>query len=103
MYSRCYFEEACNEYYIDIFHLREDNYFQLLFDEHTPPYEVNIINVSHGQVMTTQFQFESSLMAMLPLDPHSSCCHYMDDIFIIDGPNVWVDEYLVSNDLAKNL
>jgi hypothetical protein len=40
---------------MDSCHLWEDNYFQLLFDDHTPPDEVNIIEGS--QELRLYYQF----------------------------------------------
>lgn len=48
--------------YMEICHLWEDNYFQLLFDG----CEENIIKGIHGQVVPTILQYASAVVEFLP-------------------------------------
>jgi hypothetical protein len=43
-------EKACEEWYMDSCNLWENNYFQLLFDDSTPPYVENIVEEVKSQL-----------------------------------------------------
>lgn len=73
IYARCYLEEC----------YMEANYFQLLFDDSTPSYEVNISEGRHKQGVPTSFPYNSSTMVVLL--PQPPFCGYTVAILAMDG------------------
>ena len=74
IYAWQYFEEGCEEWYIDDVNFWDDNYFQLLFDEFTPPY----VEESEEKVIHISFQLTPFPLDVWVLDPHLTLSSYGD-------------------------
>ena len=72
----------------------EKTNFQLVVDEHPPLFEVKSIEGFHEEFMTTNVQFESYLVAILPPNPQLIFCIYMDYLETMYGPSISVKIYL---------
>lgn len=71
--------------YMGSFHLWEDNYIQLIFDDSTPPYEDSLVERSQKLVMTTSVQHAYfSEVVFLP-NPQLIFYSYVDDPVGMNG------------------
>ena len=66
----------------------EKTNFQLVVYEHLPPFEVKSIEGFCEEVMTTNVQFESSLVAILHRNPQPIFFIYMEYLKTMYGPSI---------------
>jgi hypothetical protein len=81
-YVWSYWEAECDDWYMDSCHFQDDNHFNLLFDDSTPPYIENILESRQEPSMHILLQFSCSpvivdefLAGSTYLDPHDQCRH----------------------------
>jgi hypothetical protein len=68
IHSRYDLEDACGDWYMYNCNFWENNYFELLFDESTPPYVENIVVGSQEPIMTTNLKLSYSLVVVWYVD-----------------------------------
>ena len=88
IYAWQYFEEGCEEWYMDDVNFWDDNYFQLLFDESTPPY----VEESEEKVIHISFQLTPFPLDVWVLDPHLTFSSYGDALLDIHD-SIYVDPH----------
>ena len=88
IYAWQYFEEGCEEWYMDDANFWDDNYFQLIFDESTPPY----VEESEEKVIHISFQLTPFPLDVWVLDPHLTFSSYGDALLDIHD-SIYVDPH----------
>jgi len=66
---------------MDCWHLWDDNYFHLLYDDSTPPYVENVVEGNQEPVMTISVQLAYPTMVLFLLDSASTLYNYVYDLF----------------------
>jgi hypothetical protein len=90
-------EDDCDNWCVDSFHLWEDNYFHLLFDNSTPHYAEKIIEGNQKAIIINSAQLAYSPMVLFLPNPHQTVYNYVENILDMDGST-----YLDPHDCGGN-